>query len=108
MRDADPLPPVFDLRPLESVVAGRLAVGRAAMLVLSVFAAAAVVLAMVGLYGVMSYSVSYRTRELGVRLALGAAPSAVVAMLAAIALAATWLPARRAARTSPLEILRGD
>ncbi len=124
--------------------------------VLGVFAIAAVVLAAVGIFGMLSYTVSARRREIGVRMALGAPRAAVVAMvvrrgmrhaitgaviglavallgtrwlakalydvsatdpptlvavttlLLGVALAASWLPARRAASIDPVQAIRSE
>ena len=126
------------------------------MMVLAAFALAALVLAGVGVHGVLSYAVAQRTREIGVRVALGADAGrvqayvlrdgarmvglglviglagalllsqamralmfgvtprdpatlgGVTAVLAAVALVACWLPARRASRVDPMVALRSD
>jgi predicted permease len=154
IREIHPRAPVASVRPLSAVVAAGLGRELTAARGLALFGAIALALAAVGLYGVMSRLVGDRTRELGVRLALGAAPSSVrwlvlrrtllvssaglvigiaaavaaarqlgallhgvspsdplvlsaaAAVLLAAALAAGYLPARRASRIDPLIVLR--
>jgi predicted permease len=151
---ADPRVVVGRVEPLGAVVAASVAERRVTARLLAAFAAVAVVLAVVGLYGVISFGTARRRREFGVRTALGARPvdvrrlvlgeglglaawgiaaglvaavpaglllrgllfgvgpadpttlAAICATLAACAVAASWAPARRAARTDPAAVLR--
>jgi len=152
----DPTQPIFDVGLLEDHVSKSLAERRERAAVLGAFAALALLIAVVGIYGVISYSVARRTHEIGVRMALGARESDVLHMvlidglriaacgiaiglpgafflmrllttflygvvpadlttfslvcliLAIAAFLATYLPARRAARTDPMAALRAE
>jgi predicted permease len=152
----DPEVPMFAVQTMERLVRLSLAQPRFYMLLLAVFATTALALAALGIYGVIAYAVAGRTREIGIRLALGAqrrdvlgmvlrqglalagaglllgllgslgatrlladllfgvrptdAPTfvGVAALLLVVALAATYVPARRAASTDPIDSLRQE
>ncbi len=146
--------PLANLQPLEALMTSQMAQPKLELWLLGSFATLAMLLAAIGIYGVMAYSVTQRTREIGIRMALGAARSDVLrlllrqglrlvaiglgagllgalaltrvmqkllfgvsttdpvvfgviaVLLAAIAMLASYLPARRATRVDPLEALR--
>jgi ABC-type lipoprotein release transport system permease subunit len=154
--DLDPAVPIIRARSLREQADLNVSDERLAMSIALGLAVAALLLAAVGLYGAMAYAVGQRTREIGVRLALGAVPADVrrlvlrqglvlavigglagaglglllahtirarlfgvgpadgpsvigsMVLLAAVALAASWLPARRAARVNPIDALRTE
>jgi putative ABC transport system permease protein len=152
----DPGVPIFDVRTMDQIVSRSLTSRRFVVALLSSFAIVALALAVIGLYGVLSYAVAQRTSELGVRFALGATPAKVlrlvladglrltsigvvigallgvvaaramsrllfgirvfdlttfaiaVAMLIAVALVASYVPAKRAAGVDPMVALRHE
>ena len=154
VRSLDKDQPVYRIRTMDSLVAGALAPARFTLMLLGIFAGVAAVLAMVGIYGVMSNAVTERTHEIGVRMALGAdagdvlklvvgrglmltlagvglglagafaatrvmtsllygvSPTdvatfaAISVILTGVALAASFIPARRAMKVDPMVALR--
>jgi predicted permease len=156
VRDVAPQAPVYDMRSLTDREAAATAQTRFSTTLLALFALTALLLAAIGIYGVMALAVAARTREIGIRMALGAdgrriaravvgegvglvaigaaigvgvaiastrvlrsllfdlSPTdpityaAIVALVGITAVAASWLPARRAARVDPLLSLRSE
>jgi len=156
LHEIDAAVPVAAVRPMTDVVAASLETPRLAGILLGLFAALALVLSAVGIYGVLSYVVSQRTQEIGIRVAIGADQGRVVRLilgsglrlslaglaigvaaslalggllasqlhqvkphdpltfavvpllLLGIALAASYLPARRASRVDPIAALRAE
>ena len=81
VRELDPSLPVYNVRTIETMLSASLARPRWNLLLLVIFAAIAVILASLGLYGVMNYAVSQRVPEIGIRTALGARPGDVVRLI---------------------------
>jgi putative ABC transport system permease protein len=141
----DPTQPVFRIQPMETYIASSLSQRRFTLGLIARFGGLALALAGVGIYGVTAYTVTLRTREIGIRMALGAERGSVLAMvlrggaalalawgmtrvlgsllfqvaptdvttfvavavlLSAVAMLASYLPARRAASVDPLIALK--
>lgn len=81
IREMEPSLPTFDVRPMSQVWTTSVSQLRFTMLILGTAAVITLLLGAIGLYGVMAYAVTLRTRELGVRIALGAQPMEVAAMM---------------------------
>ena len=81
IREVDPDQPIYSVRTMNEIRAESVAGERLNLTLLSLFAGIALVLAIVGIYGVMSYSVTQRTHEIGIRMAIGARPRDVFKMV---------------------------
>jgi putative ABC transport system permease protein len=79
--ELDPTLPLFDVATMPARIGASLAPARLALAALASFAALALLLAMLGVYGVVHYSTAQRTREMGIRLALGARPRDLVRLV---------------------------
>jgi putative ABC transport system permease protein len=81
VKAVDPDQPIYNIRTMNEIRDESVASERLNLMLLSIFAGIALVLAIVGIYGVMSYSVTQRTHEIGIRMAIGAQPGDVFRMV---------------------------
>ena len=81
IKQIDPDQPIYEIRSMDDIRAESVAPERLNLTLLSLFAGIALVLAIVGIYGVMSYTVTQRTHEIGIRMAIGAQPRDVFRMV---------------------------
>ncbi len=81
VKAVDPDQPIYNIRTMDEIHGEAVAPQRLNLMLLSIFAGIAFVLAMVGIYGVMSYAVTQRTHEIGIRMAIGAQPRDVFRMI---------------------------
>jgi putative ABC transport system permease protein len=81
LAEIDPNLPISDVESMDEIVANSVATRRFNMLLLTVFAGVALLLALAGIYGVQAYSVTRRTSEIGIRVAMGARPAQVIAQV---------------------------